>query len=58
MMKYKVYFKMEGDTDVWANSEEEAREKFCDLDPVYLSGQTYSMCPEIDDLRCVGESDD
>lgn len=55
MNKYKIYFQMEGDVIVEADTEGEAREIFYDLDPGYLSGQTYCTCPQIDDIRFIGE---
>ena len=50
-MKYKVYYYMEGDVDVDADSEEEAREAFSELTPVYLAGQTYCVPAQIDDIK-------
>ena len=58
MKKYKIYYKMEGDTDVWADSEEEARENFYEIDTETLAGETYSVYPEIDDIKCIGDDDD
>ena len=50
-MKYKVYFCMDGDVDVEADSEEEARMKVYAMDSRELAGQTYCVSPEIDDVK-------
>ena len=52
MYRFRILFKMEGHVIIEAESEEEAKEAFYNMDPNEIAGNTYSQVPDIDDIYC------
>ena len=56
MSKWRIYYRMVGDVVIdGPETEEDARKAFYDVSTQELAGNTYSCCPEIDDLSYEGE---
>ncbi|QTE71853.1 hypothetical protein JRC49_03200 [Clostridiales bacterium FE2011] len=50
-MKYTVTYMLEGAVDIEADSEEEARERFEEMDESEKAGNTFCGAWQIDDVR-------
>ena len=54
--KWRIFYRLDGDILVEAETEQEARRKFFVTDWKTLIGNVDTDCPEIDDLTCESEN--
>lgn len=55
MSKYTITYSLEGAVDVEADSEEEARDRFEEMDEQEKAGNTFVGCWQISDIRRTGD---